>query len=127
MFRQAKQDEFQDYSYNIFEFRFNFQNKYVTTATAGSICSDLLNTFVAPKSEIELTTKYITQLQINNRIRVKYHGEAGGDNSLWRHFLWGVGLWSGYPGGLNINADYGIIGINIDMENFQSKFQLREV
>lgn len=106
---------------------YSFENPYVTAAVAGSICSDLLSYHSTKKAEVQITTKYITQLNLQDRVTLIYRGTLNGDGSLWGNFLWGIGLWSSYTGGININAPYGITGIQIDMENFKTVFRLREI
>ena len=106
---------------------FVFSSEFANTATAGSICSDLLSEFSTPRNEVKLTTKYITNLQIKNRVNVNYVGVSGGDNALWDQAIWDVGLWSDPKGGLSIDGDYNVIGYEIDMENWISRFHLREI
>ena len=109
---------------------FSFRNAFVNTTTAGSICSGLLTDHVSPKKRLDLNTKYITQLNIKDKVTVTYKGFAGGDGSLWGHFLWDVGLWSDEKGGITINSvTFHIIGIGIDMDKsgLESNFQLKEV
>lgn len=106
---------------------YSFQNKYVSVGVAGSICSDLLSYHSTKKAEVQITTKYITQLNLQDRVTLIYRGTLNGDGSMWGSFLWGHGLWSSYTGGVNINGPFGITGIQIDMEKFQTIFRLREV
>lgn len=106
---------------------YSFANSFVDTNTAGSVCSSLLADHSVPKREVEIETVYITQLKLQNRVTLTYRGELAGDGSLWGSFLWGHNLWTGYRGGIKINEDFGIIGINVDMERFTTTFKLRGI
>lgn len=104
---------------------FEFSTDWVTTATAGSISSQLLADFAVPKKEVELSAKYITQLELLNRVTLKYYGMPTGDKTQWNNFTWGQAKYSGFNGGIYLNQDFYVTSIMVDMENFKTKFKLR--
>jgi len=108
---------------------FEFSSYFVSNATAGSICSDLLLYFVNPKKELQITTKFIApNLDLKDRVTVTHKGKIGGDGSTWDNFLWDYGLWSDEKGGIFINGtDFYITGISINLVDFVTSFKLKEV
>ena len=119
-------DESSSWKYGQREYKFS--NKFVNTATAGSICSELLDYFKTERDELTLRTKYIApNLDIKDIITVNHLGEAGGDGSLWDKFLWDHGLFSDEHGAITLNnVDFFITGISINTNKWYTTYNLKK-
>lgn len=107
---------------------YSFKNILVNSDTAGDIVSDLLDYFVNERDELTIRTKFIApNLDINNVVTVKHLGESGGDESQWDLCSWDLNLWSDERGGITIdNVDFYIVGIEQDLQNWFSRYYLKE-
>jgi hypothetical protein len=108
---------------------YNIENTFIPTATCSTIADNIYNEYVNPKYEVRMKTKFIPQLQINDRVDVTYKTKkiVGGD--LWDYFLWGHGFF-GTRLGYNINIEnkeYRIIQLNHNIDNFYSVVDAREL
>jgi hypothetical protein len=108
---------------------FSWDNPY-TDATGAAIQNiRLLAELATPKSELILRTKYIApNLDLNDRVVVRWKGEIGGDGSLWDYFTWDYGLWSDEKGGILIDSEeFKITAISVNMNDFYTTFNLKKI
>jgi hypothetical protein len=120
-------DNSSSWKYGIREF--SWDNPYTNIIDAVTQNTRLLTELQTPKSELILKTKYIApNIDIHDRVTVTIKGEIGGDGSTWDNFLWDYNMWSDEKGGILIdNVDYKVIGIKVNMNDFYTKFFLKEV
>jgi len=120
-------DNSSSWKYGIREF--SWDNPYTNIVDAITQNTRLLTELKTPKTELELKTKYIApNIDILDRVTVTIKGERGGDGSAWDYFLWDNNLWSDERGGILIDhVDYKVVGIKVNMNEFFTRFYLKEV
>lgn len=107
-----------------------YQNDWLSSATAASIGDVIYNEFVNPKQEIELSSKFVPHLSLNQYVTLTYKTKKYSSGAyLWNHFLWGYGYWNfGYGYNIDIdNVGFRIIYLNHDINQFKSIVKLRAV
>ena len=116
-------------SYVYGERTFAFENTWLNTTTADTLIAAIHSTTSLVRRELNIHTKYIPTLRIFDRVSVDFVSkDIDTGSSLWGSFLWGHGLWGGgNNNAFEITGNYRIIGLEQDIDNFQSSFHLREI
>lgn len=116
---------------------FQLQNLFMATSTvAQPIATAIFNDYSSLKNEIEFTTTFVPHLDILDRIRIYYDPSEITPQSLWDLYNWADSstitadlLWDGSVGkSMQINGqEFKFLSIELDVDNFETKFQAREV
>jgi len=114
---------------------YEFENTWLDQTGASILAAQMLNNLNAPKDEYLITTKMITHLNLFDRVTLNWYGEPILANpSYWGRSYWSNAAspnkwyWSGRRGGILIrNKECKIIRIDIDLDNFQTQFKLKEI
>jgi len=119
------------------EIPLNISEHWLGTAGAATLANALYQSYKAPKLEVIFTSStYNPLLKLLDRVKFNYYGpptvntpgyfgiSVFGTNYTDNN---GVGLFAGRSGGIVVeNLSMNIIGMEIDLDNFQPKFHLRE-
>jgi hypothetical protein len=108
---------------------YEYENDWLNTAGASTIADNLYNEFRWPKLELEMDTKFVPQLNLNDRVGVSYRTRTAMGGDLWGYFDWGYGIWAAQAG-FNIDisgSDYKITSISHDLNQFKSAVGIREI
>ena len=108
---------------------YEIENVFIPTATASTIADNIYNTYVNPKEEVKVNSKFVPHLELNDVVDLTYRTKTimGGD--LWGRFLWGHGLF-GTRAGYNINIEdesFKIIKLKHNIEKFYSTTDMRKL
>lgn len=108
---------------------YKYENTFMGAAIASATAIRIYDEYRWPKEEVQVKTKYLPQLNINDRISMTYKSQKVEGEYLWGHFNWNEGVW-GERKGYNINIDnqdYRLTGITHNLNDFTSKLTLREI
>jgi len=111
---------------------YEYENEWMDTATAETVGDTIYEEYKFPKQEVKLDTKFVPQLDINDRTSLTYQTieSESSVGSLWGNFNWGGAKWGAVAGGFNINivnTDFMIINMQHNIDVFKTTVTLREV
>jgi hypothetical protein len=118
---------------------FNIDNVLIDdSTTAATLAQNIFNDLSAFKREIDFNTSYVPHLDIFDRISISYDSSIKSNtNSLWDLYDWAADstetaedlIWDASTGD-NISLldrEFKFLSIEIDLDNFECKFQAREL
>lgn len=110
---------------------------WLDAAGAATIAAELYNSYANPKREVNiLTSTFNPELKLLDRTQVTYFGELFDAGGIFGYHVFGtswqpdnqVGVFSGVRGGIYLDkVSMNIIGIDYDLDAFNTTFQLREI
>jgi len=116
---------------------YSFEALELTQAQAQNVADNLLSILKTPKKKWYQTTCFIPHLELKDRVMLNYSGELTNSNAFTLDSSKlsptgrddaGYDQLSGYQGAINIqNQECFIISLEIDLDNFLCKFELKEV
>lgn len=107
---------------------YDVENFWLNTAGAQALGDQLFNDLKTLKKEVRLSSKFIPHLNTLDKVTVNYQSSAfQNDVSLWDNFMWNVGKWKGNSTIFSVVGDFGIRGMEIDLDGFKNKFFLRGI
>lgn len=108
---------------------YDIDNIFVTDNDLRRQISDsLLALYKNPKKEITITTKFMPQLSLLDRVTFNYGGNfSTSPPALWGEAIWGDDFWTGNKGGIVFEGDMKIIKISYNVMNFSTQIKLREI
>ena len=119
-------DSSSSFIYGIREYEYN--NTWLSTATAETIADTIFSDFSYPKKEISFRAKFVPQVLVQDRVSVTYRTQRfSEEGDLWAYFLWGYGRFGERPGyNINIdNEDFRTIEVKHSIDNFTTDLKLR--
>src|SRR3990167_348242 len=107
------------------------------TATADAIAGTIFTDVSSLKNEVEITTSFIPHLDILNKCTITYYPSEFLTESLWDSNDWAADtttssandlIWNNAIGDAFVlsGLEFKFLSIEIDLDNFQSKFMARE-
>jgi len=109
---------------------YSFSNEFFQTSTvAQTVVNHLLTTFSDVKEEIRITTKFMPQIEVSDRVSVSYRSYDITSQTLWDSFDWDNANWS-VEDGENFDYDaveFKVLSKRTDLERFTTEFSLRRV
>jgi hypothetical protein len=108
---------------------YEYENDWLNTVGASAIADNLYNEFRYPKLELEMDTKFVPQLNLNDRVGVNYRTRTAMGGELWGYFNWGYGIWAAQAGfNIDISSDdYKVTSLRHDLNSFKSAVGIREI
>lgn len=108
---------------------YKYVNLFLDADRASATADILFDEYKWPKEEVQVKTKYMPHLNINDRVSLTYKTQQVEGDYLWGYFLWGEGIW-GSRKGFNINkdnVDYRLTKISHRLNDFSSVLTMREI
>jgi hypothetical protein len=108
---------------------YEYENDWLNTVGSSTIADNLYNEFRYPKLELEMDTKFVPQLNLNDRVAVSYRTRTAMGGDLWGYFNWGYGIWAAQAGfNIDISSnDYKVTSLQHDLNSFKSVVGIRQV
>lgn len=112
---------------------FKIENSWIPTAdVANTLATAIFNDYSALKREMRLATSFVPYLEVMDIVNVTYDSSGFKPNSNWDQRNWAPGstelIWDDSGGdSLKLtNEEFAILSIDIDLDNLQCNFILRE-
>ena len=109
---------------------FSYELLDLDNTTATTMATTIKNNYKTPKREWWITTVFIPQLELKDKVLINYRGQASGTNPwILGSSILGISTYlSRYLGSMYlVNVSAKIIGIELDLNGPFCRFNLREV
>lgn len=106
-----------------------YDNTFLSSATAITKATDIYNEYVWPKQKVELRSKFVPHLMVQDYVTTTFKKQRYFGDYLWGFFNWGEGIW-GERKGFNIylNDEGGrITSLKHNIDKFYSQVTMREL
>lgn len=109
---------------------YEMENSWIqNTATAITIANAIYQEYYQPKTEVNISAKFLPHVFVNDRVSMTYKTHLVQGDYLWGTAVWGAFVW-GEDEGYNLyfdNVDHRITKITHNLDKFETKATLREI
>ncbi len=108
---------------------YEYENTFINnTAGADTIAQNIYTEYKYPKLEVKIKSKFVPQLNLNDRINLTYIARITEGESLWGYSIWDNFIWQDRKGyNVNIDDDFRIIKLKHNIDTFESEVEVREI
>lgn len=109
--------------------RYEFENTFAPTSTvAQTVVNNLFTLFQTVKKEIKMTSLFVPQLEISDKVTINYNSDSlVAEGLIWDAGNWDDEVWYDSAAISINNANYKIISKQHDLDKMTSNLVLREI
>ncbi|MCP4651429.1 MAG: hypothetical protein GY853_15290 [PVC group bacterium] len=105
------------------------ENTFLNSETAQSIATTIYTEYVNPKKEVNLNSKFVPQLNLNDRVSLTYKTKIVHGGALWGYFIFGQAYWGTHQGhNINFeNEEFRLTKLTYNLDKFSTAVEMREI